>query len=40
MWLCMSDWLTDEELDRISQFVETPAYARRPEMLLPDSDDE
>jgi len=36
----MSDWLTEEELDRISQFVETPAYARRPEMLLPDSKDD
>ncbi len=36
----MSDWLTDEELDRISQFAETPAYARRPEMLLPTSDEE
>lgn len=36
----MSDWLTDEEMDRISQFVETPAYERHPEMLIPNSDDD
>lgn len=36
----MSTGLTDDDLDRIRAFLETPAYARTPEQLLPgDTDD-
>ena len=35
----MSQWLTTEDLERISEFAELPAYERTPEMLLPDADD-
>lgn len=36
----MSDWFTDEELDRIAQFAASPKYSRKPTMLLPDDEDE
>lgn len=37
----MSTGLTDDDLDRIRRFLETPAYARTPEQLLPgDADDD
>ena len=36
----MSQWLTTEDLERISQFAELPAYERTPEMLLPESEEE
>jgi hypothetical protein len=35
----MVDHLTDEELDRIQEFTETPTYERTPEQLLPDQAD-
>lgn len=31
----MSDWFTDEELDRIARFAESPVHSRDPEMLVP-----
>lgn len=31
----MSQWLTDTDQKRIEEFAESPAYRRRPEMLLP-----
>lgn len=34
----MSEWFTEEELDRISRFAASPGYSRDPTMLLPDSD--
>ncbi len=36
----MSQWLTTEDLERISQFAELPAYERTPEMLLPESEED
>lgn len=36
----MSEWLTEEERERISQFANTPGYDRKPEMLLPDDEEE
>lgn len=36
----MSQWLTEEEEQRISQFANTPGYERTPEMLIPDDDEE
>lgn len=35
----MSTGLSQEDMDRIRQFVEAPAYEREPEMLLPEEDD-
>ena len=35
----MSTGLTDDDLDRIRAFLETPAYARTPEQLLPTDGD-
>jgi len=32
--------LSTDDLERIRQFSETPAYERTPEMLLPESDEE
>ena len=31
----MSQWLTDNDRERIEEFAQQPAYSRRPEMLLP-----
>lgn len=31
----MSEWLTQEELDRISDFANSSVYERSPEMLEP-----
>lgn len=31
----MSQWLTDNDRERIEEFANRPAYSRRPEMLLP-----
>ena len=35
----MDGWLTESEMQRISEFVSTPKYKREPEMLLPDTDE-
>jgi hypothetical protein len=35
----MDGWLTESEMERISEFVATPKYKREPEMLLPDTDE-
>ncbi|WP_418280283.1 hypothetical protein [Halorubrum sp. DTA98] len=32
----MSEWFSDEELDRIARFAESPGYSRDPTMLLPE----
>jgi len=37
---CMSQWLSDDELERISQFANTPGYERSPEMLAPEETEE
>jgi len=34
----MSDHLSESEMERIEQFVETPAYKRTPDLLLPDEE--
>ena len=31
----MSQWLTDNDRERIAEFAERPAYRRRPDQLLP-----
>lgn len=36
----MSDWLSQEELDRISDFANSPSYERSPEMLEPGEEPE
>ncbi len=36
----MSQWLSDDELERISQFANTPGYERSPEMLAPEESEE
>lgn len=36
----MSEWLSEDDIDRINQFANTPAYARTPEMLAPDEAEE
>jgi hypothetical protein len=33
------DWLTERDRQRISELVSTPKYDRRPEMLIPESDE-
>lgn len=35
----MSTGLSEEDMDRIDEFVNTPAYKRRPELLLPESEE-
>jgi len=35
----MLDHFTEEELERIQEFTETPTYKREPEQLLPDQAD-
>ena len=32
----MSDWFSDEELDRIARFAASPGHSRDPTMLLPE----
>ncbi|WP_269319653.1 hypothetical protein [Halobellus rufus] len=32
----MSEWFTDEEMERIVRFAQTSGYARDPTMLLPE----
>jgi len=32
----MSDWFSDEELDRIARFAAKPGHSRDPTMLLPE----
>ena len=32
--------LSEDELRRLQKFTDTPRYARNPEMLLPDDEDE
>ncbi len=32
----MSDWFSDEELDRIARFAAMPGHSRDPTMLLPE----
>lgn len=36
----MPEWLTEEEIERISDFANTPGYERTPEMLQPEEDDD
>lgn len=36
----MSEWLSEEELERISHFANTPGYDRNPEMLVPEDEEE
>lgn len=35
----MDEWLSKDELQRITEFVSTPEYERNPEMLLPETED-
>lgn len=35
----MTEHLTDEELERIAEFANTPKYRRSPELLVPGSDE-
>ena len=35
----MARGLSEEDMERIAEFVQTPRYARRPDMLLPDTED-
>jgi len=39
MWYHMVDRLTEDEMRRIQNFARTPAYARKPEQLLPEGVD-
>ncbi|WP_336023522.1 hypothetical protein [Halobellus salinisoli] len=34
----MSEWFTDEEMERIVRFAQSSGYARDPTMLLPDEE--
>lgn len=34
----MSEWFSDEELERIARFAESPKHSRTPRMLLPEED--
>ena len=34
----MSEWFTDEEMERIVQFAQSSGYARDPTMLLPEEE--
>jgi hypothetical protein len=34
----MPNHLSDSEMERIAKFVETPAYKRTPDLLLPEDD--
>lgn len=36
----MTEWFSDEELDRIARFAESPGYSRDPGMLLPEEEAE
>lgn len=36
----MLEHFTEDEIERMSAFTETPAYERTPEQLLPDAADE
>lgn len=35
----VTDWFSDEELDRMAQFASSPGYSRSPSMLLPEEDE-
>jgi len=35
----MDGYLTESEMNRISEFASTPKYEREPEMLLPSDED-
>jgi len=35
----MDGRLTDRDMQRISEFADTPKYERTPEMLMPDDED-
>lgn len=35
----MVDYLSESEMDRIAEFVATPKYERKPEILVPDKDE-
>lgn len=34
----MSEWFSEEELDRIARFAESPGHSRDPTMLLPEEE--
>ncbi|MGQ4556074.1 hypothetical protein [Halobellus sp. GM3] len=34
----MSEWFTDEEMERIDRFAQSSRYARDPTMLLPEEE--
>lgn len=36
----MSEWLSQEELDRITDFANKPSYERDPELLVPGEESE
>lgn len=36
----MRPGLSDDDIERIAEFLETPAYERDPEMLMPESKSE
>ena len=36
----MTEHISDSDLERIAQFVDTPAYEREPEQLLPEEIDD
>lgn len=36
----MVEFLSEQELERISEFASTPKYEREPEQLLPETDEE
>lgn len=35
----MTEWITEDERQRISKFVSTPEYERDPEMLIPETEE-
>lgn len=36
----MPQYISDSEMDRITEFANTPVYKRTPEQLMPDQSDE
>lgn len=35
----MTEYLSESDMDRIANFVETPRYERDPELLVPDAEE-
>ena len=36
----MSKWISEEEMERIARFAESPGYTQNPSMLLPEEQDD